>query len=196
MHAFHATVAALLKDENALAEHSAEVREWIDGWHGSKVPLDAARRLWCGRVERTQTVIGNLLLKDDRMAACAHALTGDVIVPVESGKTTVHERAGGENSDATNKINDQQVTTGSVVWFEEPLKGKVMYQNVLDANFMFAFPPAALVAERLQGCNFFAAGAVLARRRVETLSSALKAGRVTIEVGFSCLPRISTLQCA
>lgn len=154
-------MAAVLKKEGV----SAEVRKWLEAWHGCKVPLDTARERWCEAMVKSQAWIANLLRKDDRIAGCSYAISGDVI-PTPSGAPKTAPK----------------VTCGSVVMFSHCLGGKKGSQSEKDVNFLFTFLPVALAQQRLQGSSFIAAGAVLARRRVECLARALKDNHVSIEV--------------
>lgn len=146
-----------------------EVREWLQVWRGDSLPLSEARDHWSDRMKRPQTWIANLLRKDDRMAACAYVVSGDL--PVSGAQKSSKKTA-----------SPQSITTGSVVMFPYR-RDYVRHDKVpIHENFMFTLPPAPLLEERLQGDNVVVAAGVLARRRVEALARALKAKHLVIEV--------------
>lgn len=120
--------------------------------------------------------IADLLRMDDVVAACSYVATGDVI-PLHTPVTTEC------SDDALASAPDPaEVATGSVLMFAEGKGNTEVGRYEESESFLFTFLPEALVLERLHRKNFVAAGASLAKQRVETLRRALDTNQVTIEV--------------
>lgn len=173
LHDFHASVAALLGENGTSQNLTREVKEWLQVWQGDSLPLADARDLWSVRRKRPQTWIANLLRKDDRMAACAYIVSGDL--PVLGAQTSSKKAA-----------STKGISTGSVVMFPYRRGSEKHDEIPIHENFMFTIPPAPLIEERLQGGNFVDVACVLVRRRVEALARALRDRHVEIEVLFWC----------
>lgn len=174
LHGFHASVAALLQQSEGLMHgQSNEVRKWLQAWDGATVPLTTARELWYHGAMKAHTFIGDMLRKDDRMAACTYVVSGDVPLTQKKADQNRNKEAGG-------------TSTGSVVMFKDCENSCLKYEFALNENFLKTFPPEVLLEERLNSSNFYVAGAVLARSRVDALKAALQSKALDIEVRLFC----------
>lgn len=77
--AFRAAVAAALAAVDETREGDAAVAAVLRAWTASSVPLERARTEWVRRATRSWFVIGNMKRKEDRMALCAYAVSGDAL---------------------------------------------------------------------------------------------------------------------
>lgn len=150
---FHSSVSALLQHADVRERQSAHVKEWLRAWHGRTVPLHKARAAWIARRKQSLAGIGNLLRKDDRMAACYYAVSGDVEPPV----CPKPSKSASLNASSTDF--PQRVATGSVLMFAERKSCARRTDYAIDEEFLYTLPTVALIDERLQGHNIYTAGA-------------------------------------
>ena len=151
--AFNKSVAAVLQRVEGQEQQTADVKEWLQAWAGRTVPLSKARAAWIDRRKQSLAGIGNLLRKDDRMAACYYAVSGDVEPP--AGRNTSKSASSSDVDPA------YRVSTGSVLMFAGRKSLYKRSEYAINEEFLTTLPAAALVEERLQGRNPFIAGTVV-----------------------------------
>ena len=103
------------------------------------------------------------------MAACAYAVSGDVMFP-ESPESSRNLKAGARSDNS--KDSNLEVSTGSVVMFPDSTRGAPRGRYACNESFLYVVPPEELIAERLQRNNLLLAAAVCVRRLVDALARA------------------------
>lgn len=73
-----------------MAPLTAEMRQCMQALRSASVPLATARAIWVNRALRSHVWIRILQRKNDRMAAGAHAVCGDLLVAGCPGKRHHH----------------------------------------------------------------------------------------------------------
>ena len=161
LRAFRRALGAILGDRSR--QYTKEVISFLTHWQAHSVTLKKARQEWlAGREASEATWLGNLKLQEDRLAACAYELTGDI--------------AGGG-------------PYGSIVMFTSPPGWKLRMETGQSALCTVRFDE--LLRERVNARDIVAAATGVIMRGVKQVMELVRSNALVVEVTtapFDLLP--------